>query len=301
MKFSGRPLSQRWARWPQWALAVLACCVGGWLASGFWHDDIQALEQLRETVARLQSQLQPQVSEGLTPDARPEGADLVSPPDSLQATQAWPWLQRRLQAHSLQLLALRPGPLESSAQGQTQTVALEVQGRWSDWLAFERMLHQHAPWWTVSQWQVVPGGEVGQTRMQWHVRWGWRVPGAQQPLAFEFPHWSVAMAPEASAHRVFDEPQRTASAVQADERAPALPADSGRWPVATLRLHGVWQQNGVAHAVLAAGQHPLVVAPGQRVGLEDYRVHQVTADEVVLQPLAAGGREVRLGWRGGSR
>ena len=88
------------------------------------------------------------------------------------------------------------------------------------------------------------------------------------------------------------------AAAMVDARRTTGPARD--WPVQDLRLQGIWQQSGVLHAVLGGGLDQVVVAPGQAVGREAYRVRRVGMDEVVLQA-PGDGRLLHLGWTGGPR
>ena len=267
------------------------------MGHGFWQDDIEAPDRLRAEVTALQARLE---TARTVPVGTATGqADAVLAPDSSQAAMVWPWLAQRLQAHGLQLQSLRPGALEGVPDLPVQTVALEVQGRWADWLAFERQMHHHAPWWRVTQWQVTPAGAAGQVKMLWHWRWAWRAPQAPPASPAVLPVWSVASA-EAEPG-VFDDPKAQARPVPSLVSESALPPDPRRWPVQSLRLLGVWQQSGVAHAVLGSGLHHVVAVPGQRVGQEGHRVQAVGDSEVVLRPGHARAPDVHLGFPGGSR
>lgn len=279
-----------------------ALCAGLGLALGalFWWEEIEALQRLREEVGALRGQLQPAPDRPVAPQAVAAHGELPPGPDSGQAPIVWPWLQERLQAHGLQVLALRPGAPETLTGLPVQTVALELEGRWSDWQAFERQLDRHAPWWTPVQWQVTPASGPGQVRMLWHLRWGWRPQGLAQAPTPALPLWPLE-AGAAPALALFGEP--AAAAVAASPAAPpaSLPADPALWPVQALRLQGVWQQTGVAHAVLGQGLRQVVVTPGQRVGREGYEVWRVNEGQVVLRPADGTGPDIHLELTGATR
>lgn len=309
------------SRWrPALVVGFVCAGLGAWLGAGFWQEDIEALAQLRQEVATLQAA---PAAASATASAAPRSAASApvsatlataqtAPPDEVAGASAarwtgrWPWLQQGLLAHGLQVLALRPGPIELVEGRLEQTLWLEVQGHWRDWRAFEQQLHREAPWWTVSQWQVVPTGEAGEVRMQWHWRWAWPDAGSQDSAGHETPgRWRPAQPSDAT--QVF----ARADALEAGasvSRASALPAsapafeplgpDPSTWPVQALRLHGVWWQDGVPHAVLGQGLNLLRVAAGQRVGAEGHRVLRVGPDEVVLQPAQPGGEPLHLVLKG---
>lgn len=298
----GMPDAQRWRAV---VTGLVLCCCGAWLGSQFWQDDIETLERLRDEVAALQGQLQPAATVAAAV-ARAVVDEVPLEPDSGQAAQLWPWLHQRLQAQGLKVVSLRPGGLEPQALLPTQLVALEVQGRWDDWLAFERQLGQHAPWWTVTQWQVAPTVEVGQVRMQWHLRWGWRPSGGAGPMdpsqaaASVLPDWPV-VAQATARSGVFQEFFTAVPTSTLPKADTALAPDPRDWPVQALRLQGLWQQGAAAHAVLGSGLQQVVVASGQRVGREAYTVVRVQQDGLVLRPPNARGPDIHLGWTGGAR
>jgi hypothetical protein len=62
-----------------------------------------------------------------------------------------------------------------------------------------------------------------------------------------------------------------------------LPDDPHQWPLARLRLAGLWQQGGTRQAVLSADTHWAKVAVGQRVTLEGHRVVTITEEGVGLR------------------
>jgi Tfp pilus assembly protein PilP len=78
-------------------------------------------------------------------------------------------------------------------------------------------------------------------------------------------------------------------------------ADPRRWPVRDLQLKGIWQQQGLAHAVLGRGLQQVVVVPGQRVGREDLRVLRVAETEVILLPADAAGPPLHLSLPGAEK
>jgi len=311
-------LSAKGVRWPWPPLfAGLVCSgVGFGLGGMAWQDDIDALQHLQDEVPALQSRLAASPvsvspNERVATSAQPRAA--LFRPDARQAAVFWPVLQQGLQGQGLQLQSMKPGPLESAAGWPTQTVVLDVQGRWDDWRAFEQQLDRHAPWWTVMRWQVTPlaagangRSDAGQVRMQWHFQWGWQPASAAASPAPAAPVFGpdVSDGPAAPAAdmavSLFAEPGVEPTLPAAAQTAQtAGPAE--RWPVQALRLQGVWQQGGVWHAVLGRGLDQVAVAPGQAVGREAYRVLRVSADEVVLQPPHSGQAPLRLGWSGGGR
>lgn len=313
--------------WPwQPLIAGLLCAGVGFVVGGVpWQDEIDALQHLQQEVPALHSRLAampvvPAPSAGAA-DADLRRAELNGPqrltnwPDVRQAAAFWPGLQQRLQGRGLQLQSLKPGPQEVLAGWSTQTVLLDVQGLWDHWRMFEQQLDQYVPGWVVSRWQVTPlqaaangSGDTGQVRMQWHVQWAWPADvsavsaEASLPGGGEWPDGLAVLAPARTAPLfavpgVATSPQSNAQSAVTTE----LVGPAAQWPVQALRFQGVWQQAGVLHAVLGSGLQQVVVAPGQAVGREAYRVLRVGPDEVVLQPPHAAQAPLRLGWSGGGK
>lgn len=76
----------------------------------------------------------------------------------------------------------------------------------------------------------------------------------------------------------------------------ALPEDPRQWPLARVRVAGLWQQGADRQAVLSAGRHWATVSLGQRVTLEGHRVVAITGDSVSLR--LAQGPLLKLDWLG---
>lgn len=269
----------------------LAGAMGAWL---LWPLDSIALEALRLEVAQLQMQAQaqaqaPQISAARQQGPVPEGPVLA------ESARAWPWLQQRLRAHGLQVQLLRPQAVTGSRPLPEQAVAVRLQGRWRDWLAFEAALHRHAPWWVIDQWQVVPAGlPSDEVRIELQARLGFRPPAWQdQATDRVWPEWPVLAGGQPGDDLFAQAPTPTASAVAGETPMP-LSTDPRAWPVHALRLLGVWQQAGTAHAVLGEGLNQVVVRQGQRIGREAYRVRRIGDDQVELAAADPAGQVLRL-------
>lgn len=277
----------------------LAVGVAAWLV-GFmgvlwWaQEDLEAWQVLQDEITQLQARLPeagsaPPRATTLPPDSR-----VSALPDPAEDEAVWAWLQQGVQAQGLRLLALKPQPVMHKGGLPEQPVLLHLQGRWSDWLAFVQALGAHAPWCLVDQWLVVPANPArGDVRIELQARLGLRPPAlGRPPVPRVWPVWPVASAnPPPGEALVFaqaGEGPVAAAVAPEGAAANALPADPRQWPVQELRLLGVWHQAGVSHAVLGAGLHQVVLAPGQRVGREAYRVRRVGDAEVELAALATG-------------
>ncbi len=291
-----RPEQQRRAL----MLAMVAVLGAGGFAWVFGPalDEVDALQR---DLAQLQTQ--PPLTRTATASAPPEPAASAAWPEPAQATILWPWLQQRLQAQGLQVLALRPQTMNTPASGlPEQAVILQLQGHWPDWHAWSQDMAAHAPWWGVDQWQVVPAG-AGQVRIELQARVGlWPATLAwPERSSWVAPEWPLVRAAAGSREPLFGLHGAEAGAAQSVSAsrplAPAL-SDPRGWPVHALRLQGVWQQADQWHAVLGDGLAHVTVQPGQRVGQEGYRVQRIAQDGVVLR---ADKEEpvLRLDWRGG--
>ena len=277
------------------AITGVSVLAGALVGIGWGLDAIQAYEQLGSEVAALQEKFGSAVKPVQTQAGPISAQGGQAEPGLAQDAAAWPWLQQRLQDHGLVLKSLRPAPAEQVAGGPVQNVVLEVQGRWSDWLAFERQLDRHAPWWMVRQWQVSPEGADGALRMQWHLRWGWRPEGPTQEPQTAWPVW--AAAPHASGMPLFDAPMRMVPGQTAQGQGADPSATNGEG-MAAWQLQGTWRQAGIAHAVLALGADQVVVRAGQTVGREGHRVLRVGDGEVLLQAPRSNTPHVHLALKG---
>lgn len=301
---------------PERQRQMLMCLAAGvlGLAGVFWlfgpdMDEWATSEaELAQWQARLPPTSQVESGSGASAAAVPGTTSTTPWPIQDQAPALWTWLQQGLQAQGLKVLALRPQILLASNAATSlpeQTVWLQLQGRWPDWLALSAALAAHAPWWSVTQWQAVPSGDGG-VRIDLQARVGWR-PGALQapnvPVWTGSP-WPVArMAPDQSTELFgLPEAQGLASPLesataQAAPLARSVSPDPRQWPVHALGLQGVWQQAGEWHAVLGGGLALTVVRTGQRVGQEAYRVQSVGPQGVVLRS-PSDGSALHLAWQG---
>jgi len=220
-------------------------------------------------------------------------------PDPAQASALWPWLQQRLQAQGLQVLALRPQAFNNTVPAlPEQAVVLQLQGRWPDWRAWTQDMAQHAPWWQVDQWQVVPL-QAGQVRIELQARVGLWPAGLAAPerSGWSAPAWAAARAVPTRRETLWDAPDAERVDSPSAASAPASP-DPRAWPVRALRLQGVWQQADQWHAVLGDGLAQTTVRAGQRIGQEGFRVRRIGENGVELVS-GQGEPTLRLDWQGG--
>ncbi len=272
------------------AVMALAFLLGSAPVLLWWVPDGAALHALEDEVAQLQSRLQPalpsrarqaQVAQAVTDWPYPD-----------ESSAAWTWLQQGAQAHGLQVQALQAQPVLAAGDSLEQPVRWRLQGPWHQWLTLETALHEHAPWWVVDQWQVLPDAEKpGDVRIELQARLGLQPQSGPATLSRprDWPAWRHARAPEPPGAEVFALAQGAGlsatagtAASAASQATESLPADPRLWPVRELRLLGVWWQAGTAHAVLGRGLSQVTVLPGQRIGREAYRVQRVSEAGVEL-------------------
>lgn len=283
----------RWTAEPGQPRRLLAMLVAGLpgLGLGMWltGPEPEAMERLEAEIAQWQTRLQ--TAPVPAPAGMPPEPAVPNWPAAGDVAALWSGLQQKLQAQGLQVLVMRPQAVTVVRGLPEQTVALRLQGRWDDWLAVERALAAHVPWWVMDQWQVVPAGTAAaQVQIELQARLGLLPPALQgaSPAVWMWPTWAVDQALDGGTVPLFGVdpvPPVTgagAGGTAASKAADSLPADPRQWPVRELRLLGVWQQAGVAHAVLGAGLNRVVVSAGQSVGREGWRVRRVAPDRVEL-------------------
>lgn len=287
-----RRLQDRLAASGPAALALLAGGASALAVGLFWgsggRDEVRRLNQ--ETLVMAQR---------LQAVTRSDTASLVSVPQTsgpwpaqADSPAVWAGLQQRLQGWDLKVQSLRAQSQDSTGDLPEQTVQLRVQGRWSDWRAFEQAMAEHAPWWLPQHTLVVATGHSpDEVQVQLQARVGWQPKGDAPALPWtwqsSWPERQIA----GSAPAIFG------PIPEAGKRAAPPGRSAAPWPgsqtpadlsLAQWRLLGVWQQDGQRHAVLGHGAARLTVQEGQRVGNEGYRVRHVGARAVELAPVAAG-------------
>lgn len=282
-----RPALQRAARRWIWALAVVMAGVVGVF---WWNADvIEQHSQLQHKVQGLQGVARPVVSAAL---ALPAGLNLIDRlPAQSSASRLGLDLQHGLEPQGLQVLALRPQALQTGLPLPSQAVAVRLQGRFSDFSQAWTALVDAGPVWTLDRLTVVSSLPAGQ--LQWDGVWrAWLRPDAAAEQAWPA-GWGTSPRPGLPAGKDPFVPAVSAlagPAVSASDLAPAaLPADPRQWPLASIRLVGVWQQADSMQAVLSAGPHWAALGAGARLAQEGYRVKAVHPESVELQPSKGGG------------
>lgn len=277
-------LVRRWA----WALAGAFAGMGlvavfAWEAyeeHDLWRYKVQALRAAHKAV--------PAKTAASSPAASDASSLVERLPAQREVSALWLALQQGMAQRGLQVQDLRPQTLLPAQGLSSQAVALRLQGRFVDGVQVWASLVDAGPVWTLDRLTVVPGVQAGQ--LQWDGIWrAWLRPDA--PSAHAWPaHWDLRAREGASGVDPFVTTKAAAPVAGASESLPAeLVEDPRRWPLAHIRLLGVWQQGGQWQAVLGAGAYWAVLAPGAPLAIEAYRVQAVRPEGVVLQAATGHG------------
>lgn len=322
-------LLERWLR--RWGFAISGCVVG-FAAVGLAQVQLsedhartaQAVAQLHQQLAALPDGVPDGSVKSLSID---EQGLLGSLPGSTRQAQIWVDLQQILAQRGLSLVSLRPLPLtlaKASPVGlSSQAVALRVQGRFEDWSRVWAELAHAGPVCSIERLSIAattrpaevqidavlrlwlrPGEVDSHTPSEFVDAWDRLRLSQAQPLARS---GAVLFAQAKGQSFGEDAPQPIELA---ETRAPneagvsaaaigvaaadALPEDPQRWPLARVRLAGLWQQGADRQAILSAGSHWVKVSPGQRVTQEGHRVAAITDAGVSLR--LAQGPLLVLNW-----
>ncbi|WP_090137786.1 hypothetical protein [Limnohabitans sp. DM1] len=292
----------------------------------------EAVERLRQQTAALAppSPLKAEDAEHAQRDA------LSRLPGQAQPSRIWLDLQQALSQQGLRVMVLRPvspqvqriTPGRSAPAASTgspvpsQAVTLRVIGAFARWVKAWAAFTEAGPVWSIDRISIVAQPDSQDVQIDAVLR-VWMRPGESTWQAWPAHDGSVDGPPDGAralpnqvsvqAAPLFAQPapllaqagaagsgSETGSgdtAQPAASTAPDLPEDPERWPLARVRLAGVWQQGADRQAVLVAGPHWARVRPGQRVTLEGHRVQAITSEGVTLR--AARGPVHVLHWEGG--
>ncbi|WP_416546620.1 hypothetical protein ACHEXK_12420 [Limnohabitans sp. DCL3] len=312
-------LAERWLRQWGYACAGLALGLSG---MGLAQPEVgEAYATALEAQARLEQTLA-EVASGLsapTPAAvsAPNGLSSVQVqrlwgalPVSSRPETLWTLWQQALAAHDLRLQSLQALPSNGEAGRGASLVshvaAWRVLGRFEDWARVWAACAEHGPLCAIERISVVPVDPPGEVQIDAVMRFWMRLPETQSldergladgwgpalPRRGPADRWRTALfapslAAEAGVNPGKADGRSTASgadAAAADAASLAnLPEDPQQWPLARIRLAGVWQHGGERLALLSAGSHTVTVRLGQRVALEGYRVAEISDKAVHLR------------------
>jgi hypothetical protein len=278
--------ARRWA-WAAGGFIGGLCSVWGW----GW-DALEQHMQLQQKVQDLRQAVQSAAPASASSSQLPEVmAGVERLPAVGDAPGLWLALQQGLQREGLQVQSLRPQPLQAGVALSSQAVAMRLQGRFSEVASAWSSLVDAGPVWSLDRMSVTASGPASQ--LQWEGVWRvWLRPDAPSEQAWP----ALWDATAKSSSEPFSNPfvsapvVALAQALESSEPTPALlSADPRQWPLAHIRLGGVWQQGDSRQAVLGAGPHWAVLGPGARLAFENYRIKTVHPDAVDLQAVTGRG------------
>lgn len=320
-------LLERWLR--RWGFAIAGWVVGlsgVWLAQVQVSEDhasvAQAVAQLHQQLVALPDGVSSNPEKPLPPDQKHM---LMSLPVQARQGQIWVDLQQALTGSGLSLQSLRPLP-PSLADGNkadlpSQAVAVRLLGRFEDWSNVWSAFTQAGPVCSIDRISVTATAHPEEVQIDAVLR-VWLRPGHVGVHAQPEPDgaWDqlIRLEPRplvrsgavlfaqtkglslgGGAMRLTESADASVSGVSgisgvAVAGPDPLPEDPRHWPLARVRLTGLWQQGADRQAILSAGPHWVRVSQGQRVTQEGHRVAAITDAGVSLR--LAQGPMLMLGW-----
>lgn len=285
------------AQWPAWlqqraryiyrrwvyACAAFFAVLGlSWL----WHAEaVEEVWQAERALMDVQRQVDA-VPRALAATSEavpvPEESALAHLPSVLLQSRLWPALQQSLERQHLELLSLVPVHEPVQAPLPSQAVALRLRGRFEDWVRAWTGLHEGAAVWSLERVRVTPQAQGAQDEIDVVMR-VWLRADAPGPLAWQGRGLAdpaptsvvtgAVFAHTLAADSVMGAARDTAelAAVSASSAAQDSP-DPLHWPLAQVRLLGVWQEADAHYAILAFGPHWVLAPLGQRVGQQGHRL-----------------------------
>ncbi len=291
----------------------------------------QAVAQLHQQLAALPAGLSGSPEKPLAHDQQNM---LMSLPVQARQGQIWVDLQQALTAGGLHLLSLRPlSPTLAeggAARLSSQAVAVRLRGRFEDWSRVWAAFTQAGPVCSIDRISLAATAHAEEVLIDAVLR-VWLRPGDvglhasvepegawdkltlsesgplgrsgailfAQPRSMVPPLAGDAMrlAESADASAASASGVAVASAAAVASAVPVadpLPEDPRQWPLARVRLAGLWQQGADRQAILSAGPHWVTVRQGQRVTQEGHRVAAITDAGVSLR--LAQGPMLALTW-----
>jgi Tfp pilus assembly protein PilO len=327
-------LLERWLRRWGFAISGWVVGLSGvWLAQTRVSEDhasaLQAVERLHQQLAALPAGLSASPEKPL---ATEQQNMLKSLPVQARQGQIWVDLQQALTAGGLNLLSLRPLPPSlaqaSAARLPSQVVAVRLSGRFEDWSRVWAAFTQAGPVCSIDRISLAATAHPEEVQIDAVLR-VWLRPGdvgvqaqAEPEGAWDGLTWLEPSQSGRSGVILFAQARQTGAASGGDAMrlaestnasatgasgvtagaavavtvpvADALPEDPRQWPLARVRLTGLWQQGADRQAILSAGPHWVRVRQGQRVTQEGHRVAVITEAGVRLR--LAQGPMFELTW-----
>ena len=327
-------LLERWLRRWGFAITGWVVGLSGvWLAQAQVSEDhanvAQAVAQLHQQLATLPAGLSGNPDKPLPADQQNM---LMSLPVQARQGQIWVDLQQALTGGGLSLQSLRPLPPSlaagSNAGLPSQAVAVRLLGRFEDWSHVWAAFTQAGPVCSIDRISVAATAHPEEVQIDAVLR-VWLRPGdvgvhaqpepdgAWDQLTLLEPRplgrsgavlfaQAKGLSSGGDAVRLAESADASASASGASGVSGVsgaavavagpdpLPEDPRHWPLARVRLAGLWQQGADRQAILSAGPHWVRVSQGQRVTQEGHRVAAITDAGVSLR--LAQGPMLMLGW-----
>jgi Tfp pilus assembly protein PilP len=229
--------------------------------------------------------------------------------------------QQTLAAHDLRLQFLKPiPPIGSAGRGAalvSHAATWRVLGRFDDWARVWAACAESGPVCAIEGISVVATQQPGEVQIDavmrvwmrsaegapsdeltladWmaDMRRGARPPTRSHTALFAPSHSSVAELNTARSDALVS-PTRIEGLSVAETGFSALSDDPKQWPLARIRLVGLWQAGDVRQAVVSAGPHTVRLTLGQSISLEGHRVVAITDQGVHLR--SGIGPTLELPW-----
>ena len=242
---------------------------------------------------------------------------LASLPGPLQLGQVWTDVHQALARQGLQWLLLRPLPNPIAHTNTpppppippaqihplpSQALLVRVLGRFEDWASAWEALADSGVWCSIDKISMVATATPGEVQIEAVLRVWMQPLDIAEPLQAETAWRAFAQFEQRLSSpllpAVFAKPSfELASVSPALGGAPLAASGAGagvapegelskdprQWPLAQVRLVGLWQQGANRQAILMAGSHWVRVGLGQRVTQEGHRVAAITDAGVRLQ------------------
>ena len=282
-------------------------------------DDLQ--KKLQEHLQQAQSKQTLVAAPALTPQTGSPLVKAGWPAQGTQAA-VWLQLERLVVQHGLRWMSLQLESPSTMGHWPSQTAALRLQGRFEDWVRVWAAMNARGPLWGMERLRITPQeGGVGGVAVDVVLRlWLSPPPAGSTSLASAnvatermlgdgpvlaragagAPVFVSQASPTAVSSLVSAElkhqvpvPVSAGLGVRAGNLSPDsqpgastmgfLSPDPADWPLAQVRLVGVWQSGPSAQPIFQAGPHWVPARVGQRVGPHGHVVHSIHAEEVHLR------------------
>ena len=279
------------------------------LVMGLWQaETLEELWQAQGVLADLRVQVatQPRDLPGASDSAKGEAAQALSQslahlPGVSSRSLLWPALQQSFERHRLELLSLQPVSDKVAAPLPSQAVALRLRGRFDDWGRAWTDLSEGVPVWTMERLRITPQAHAPWVDIDVLLRvWlradqdgdkAWRGQTVSNTVSTQGPAVFFHGAPAGSEMVMALAPAGLDGALAAPQSSAVDSPDPKHWPMAGVRLLGVWHGPQTVHAILAFGPHWVSAQVGHRVSQEGHRLVAIGDQAVSLR---AGLEPVRV-------